>query len=107
MCYQVLIPQLDFGRPSTWSHPVTWERVTEPEEEWQCFEEGLSLAATKTVGVQGPARRNRLGLSSDTLVLIAAKRAAHLAQLSYATLVARIVFRQANRAIKAVVSRDA
>jgi hypothetical protein len=24
---QVLIPQLDFGRPSTWSHPVTWERV--------------------------------------------------------------------------------
>jgi hypothetical protein len=23
-----LIPQLDFVRPSTWSHPVTWERVT-------------------------------------------------------------------------------
>jgi hypothetical protein len=22
-----LIPQLDFVRPSTWSHPVTWERV--------------------------------------------------------------------------------
>jgi len=82
-------------------------QVSEPKEEWQRFEEGVSLAAAKTVGVQGSTWRNRLGLSSDTLALVAAKRAAHLARLSCVTLVARIVFRQANRAIKAVVSRDA
>jgi hypothetical protein len=82
-------------------------QVSELEEEWQRFEEGVSLAAAKTVGVQGPTRRNRLGLSSDTLALVATKRATHLARLSCATLVARIIFRQANRAIKAAVSRDA
>ncbi len=82
-------------------------QVSEPEEEWQRFEEGVSLAAAKTIGVQGPARQNRLGLSSDTLAFVAAKRAAHLAQLSCATLVTRVAFRQANRAVKAVVSHDA
>ncbi len=82
-------------------------QVSELEEEWQRFEEGVSLAAAKTVGVQGPTRRNRLGLSSDTLALVATKRATHLARLSCATLVTRIIFRQANRAIKAAVSRDA
>jgi hypothetical protein len=66
----------------------------------------VSLAAAKTVGVQGSARRNRFGLSSDTLALVAAKRAAHLARLSCATLAARVAFRQANRAAKATVSRD-
>jgi hypothetical protein len=59
-------------------------QVLDPEEEWQCFEEGVSLAVAKTVGVQGPAWRNRLGLSSDTFALVAAKLAAHLAQLSCA-----------------------
>ncbi len=59
-------------------------QVSEPEEEWQRFEEGVSLATAKTVGVQGLVRRNRLGLSSDTLALVAAKCAAHLAWLSYA-----------------------
>ncbi len=29
-------------------------QVLEPEEEWQRFEEGVSLATAKTVGVQGP-----------------------------------------------------
>ncbi len=34
---------------------VLYPQVSEPEEEWQRFEEGVSLAATKTVGVQGMA----------------------------------------------------
>ncbi len=67
----------------------------------------MSLAAAKTVGVQGPAWRNRLGLSSDTLALVATKHAVHLARLSCATLAVRVAFRQANRVVKAVVSRDA
>jgi hypothetical protein len=66
----------------------------------------VSLAAAKTVGVQGLVRQNRLGLSSNTLALIAAKRAAHLARLSCATLATRVAFRQANRVVKAAVSRD-
>ncbi len=53
-------------------------QVSELEEEWQRFEEGLSLAIAKTVGVQGPAQQNKLELSSDTLVLVAAKRVVHL-----------------------------
>jgi hypothetical protein len=85
---------------------VLSRQVSKPEEEWQRFEEGVSLAVAKTVGVQGPARRNRLGLSSDTLALVATKRAAHLARLSCATLATRVAFRQANRAVKAAVSRD-
>jgi len=67
----------------------------------------VSLVAAKTVGVQGSARWNRLGLSSNTLALVATKRAAHLARLSYATLAMRVAFRQANRAVKAAVSCDA
>jgi hypothetical protein len=68
-------------------------QVSEPEEEWQSFEEGVSLAVAKTVGVQRPTRRNRLGLSSDTLALVETKRAAHLARLSCVTLAARVAFR--------------
>ncbi len=67
-------------------------QVSKPEEEWQRFEEGVSLAIAKTVGVQGPMRRNRLGLSLNTFALVTAKCAAHLARLSYATLATRVAF---------------
>jgi len=96
-----------FGQVPGSRFAVLSPQVSEPEEEWQRFEEGVSLAATKTVGVQGSARRNRLGLSSDTLALVATKRAAHLARFSCATLAARVAFRQANQSVKAVVSRNA
>jgi len=52
-------------------------------------------------------RQNRLGLSSNMFALVAAKRASHLARLSCRTLATRVAFRQANRAVKAAVSRDA
>lgn len=45
-------------------------QVSKSKEEWQRFKEGVSLAAAKTIRVEGPARRNMLGLSSDTLTLV-------------------------------------
>ncbi|CAK9861997.1 unnamed protein product [Sphagnum jensenii] len=55
----------------------------------------------------GSTQRNKLGLSSDMLALVMAKRVIHLARLSCATLAMRVAFRQANRAVKAAVSHDA
>jgi hypothetical protein len=96
-----------FGQVLGSRFDVLSPQVSKPKEEWQRFEEGVSLAIAKTVGVQGPTRQNRLGLSSDTLALVVTKCAAHLAQLSCATLATRVAFRQANRAVKAAVPRDA
>ncbi len=81
--------------------------MSKPKEEWQLFEEGVSVIAAKTVGVQGPTWRNRLMLFSDTLALVTAKHATHLAQLSCATLATQVAFRQANWSVKAIVSHDA
>jgi len=100
-CYAV------FGQVLGSQFVVFSPQVSKPKEQWQRFEEGVSLAVAKTVGVQGPVQWNRLGLSSDTLVLVATKHAAHLARLSCATLAEQVAFLRANRAIKAAISRNA
>ncbi|CAM6044969.1 unnamed protein product [Sphagnum compactum] len=68
--------------------------------------DNVFVAAAKTVGTQGPVRRNRLGLTLGMLELVAAKRAAHLVWLSHPhSVAAQAAFHLANKRVKAVVTR--
>lgn len=83
-------------------------QTSDLEEEWGCFVITMFVVVAKTVRTQGSVWWNHLGLSSGTLELVAAKWAAHLAQLSRPhSTAAHVAFRLANKRVKAIVSRDA
>jgi hypothetical protein len=83
-------------------------RASNPKKEWGHFVTVVSVIVAKTVGTQGQMQRNRLGLSPGMFELVAAKRAAHLTQLSRPhSVTSEVVIRLANRKVKVVVSHDA
>ncbi len=57
-----MIPQLDFVRPSTWSHPVTWERVMEGAPDFQHYRGVEGRARSPGIRLGGGTRRSSLNL---------------------------------------------